>query len=500
MLSSAIKIGRVTLSASATAKANDGKTIGKFGKGALTAYSLTDVIQIFSGDSLLILDPHGTHLHDQLPSVFGNVVNKEDKHFVDVYADSPDQLNPFLSFTRNCSSVPTLSTSKHYPGTLFRLALRTETAAQHSEISKESLSPDQIAQALHHFAQAAPDLLLFTRHVKGISVWTKESQHSKCTLMHECSASMRDVPSPMPGCQLQEATISIQRCEDPQAPRSETRKVWLKSTHSVKGQSGDVALLMHSDGNSPCQHLPNVVGKVYSTMALPLALLLCRSTSMGTSVYPLTGAPCGLVRGIEGRKWPTAYTFQPEQLNSITSATVAQLVANDCKVFWAPAATGSSIRSSSGKWVVASEACLVQPSDYMASAVTTAVGRRAGLQIPEAVPEHVCRALSALPAAVTLFSPDKLRKALLSAGNIVQPEEVSAVLSYVTSDGRYEDLIGPHLILLQHGSVQQMQKNTSMAKKYFVFTNAKSETIYKLMEGNKDELVKEHSIWTTLAR
>lgn len=123
--------------------------------------------------------------------------------------------------------------------------------------------------------------------------------------------------------------------------------------------------------------------------------------------------------------------------------------------------------------------------------------------IMASIPADSCplmQALSALPAAVTLFSPDKLRKALLSAGNIVQPEEVSAVLSYVTSDGRYEDLIGPHLILLQHGSVQQMQKNTSMAKKYFVFTNAKSETIYKLMEGNKDELVKEHSIWTTLAR
>ena len=91
-----------TLSVGESAKADDSETIGKFGKGALTAYSLTDVIQIISADNLLILDPHGTHLQEQLPSVFGNMVNRRDKHYVDVAADSPDQLEPFLSFTKHC--------------------------------------------------------------------------------------------------------------------------------------------------------------------------------------------------------------------------------------------------------------------------------------------------------------------------------------------------------------------------------------------------------------
>ena len=35
-----------TLNVGESAKANDSETIGKFGKGALTAYSLTDVIQV----------------------------------------------------------------------------------------------------------------------------------------------------------------------------------------------------------------------------------------------------------------------------------------------------------------------------------------------------------------------------------------------------------------------------------------------------------------------
>lgn len=43
-----------TLSVGESAKAEDSETIGKFGKGALTVYSLTDVIQILSADSLLV--------------------------------------------------------------------------------------------------------------------------------------------------------------------------------------------------------------------------------------------------------------------------------------------------------------------------------------------------------------------------------------------------------------------------------------------------------------
>lgn len=247
----------------------DSDTIGKFGKGALTVYSLTDVIQILSADNLLVLDPHGTHLPDQLPSVYGNLVNRRDEHYVNVAADSPDQLQPFLSFTKHCSAVPTLGIGKHYPGTLFRLALRTQAAAQHSEISKESLSPDQIGQTLEDFAQAAPDLLLFTRHVKSISVFVKDSKDSQCTLMHQCTASMSNNTSTMPHCKLQKVTISIQ--DEYSGPGCTSKKIWHKATHSIKGQSGDVAILVKDDATEAGTLLPPVGGKVYSTMALPLA-------------------------------------------------------------------------------------------------------------------------------------------------------------------------------------------------------------------------------------
>ena len=255
-----------TLSVGESAKAEDSDTVGKFGKGALTAYSLTDVIQVLSADNLLVLDPHGTHLPEQLPSVFGNLVNKKDKHFVHIAADSPDQLAPFLSFTKHCPSVPTFSAGKHYPGTLFRLALRTQTGAQRSEISKERVDPDQIVWTLQDFVQAAPDLLLFMRHVKSISVFIKDSKDSKCTLMHECTASMSNITSPMPGCKLQNAAISIQDDSG-----SKSKKIWHKATHSGNGQSADVAALIQEDAAGAGKLLPPIAGKVYSTMALPLA-------------------------------------------------------------------------------------------------------------------------------------------------------------------------------------------------------------------------------------
>ena len=90
-------------------------------------------------------------------------------------------------------------------------------------------------------------------------------------------------------------------------------------------------------------------------------------------------------------------SFQPRLLDAVTGATVEQLVANKCKVLWAPAADVSSqswITSDvtrSGQWVAPSEACLVQPSDHKASSVIINVARRAGLHIPD-VPPHVYEA------------------------------------------------------------------------------------------------------------
>ncbi len=260
-----------TLNVGKSAKANDSATTTRFGKGALTAYSLSDVIQVISGDDLLMLDPHGTHLPAQLQSVFGNLVNRKDDRFVDVAKECPGHLHSFQSFTNKCADVPSFGIRRHYPGTLFRLSLRSQEAALRSEISSESYTKDKFLQTLHTFIQAAPDLLLFTRHVKAISVYLKHSADCACEVLHECRASSSSISS-LVSCQLQKVTVRILSADrgSPTNPGM-TTKVWVKSTHIAIGRSeGNVAVLLQDDSAPGGNTLPKVVGKVYSIMALPL--------------------------------------------------------------------------------------------------------------------------------------------------------------------------------------------------------------------------------------
>lgn len=108
--------------------------------------------------------------------------------------------------------------------------------------------------------------------------------------------------------------------------------------------------------------------------------------------------------------------------------------------------------------------------------------------------------LTSSSSSMTVFSLEKLRCALLTAGNIVKPDEVSEALSYVISDGEIEGLIGLHLVLLQNGSIQQIEWGSNSGEKYFVFTDGKSQSIYRLMEGNKHQLVERSIAWDTLSK
>ena len=119
--------------------------------------------------------------------------------------------------------------------------------------------------------------------------------------------------------------------------------------------------------------------------------------------------------------------------------------------------------------------------------------------MPFLLKQAIKASVTANQRQITFFSADKLRKALLAAGDIVYPEEIPEVLSYVCSDGRYEELDGLHLILLSTGSVQQVKLCDDNSKKYFVFTDTTSESIYNLMGDNKHQLVEICPAWRSLA-
>ncbi len=101
---------------------------------------------------------------------------------------------------------------------------------------------------------------------------------------------------------------------------------------------------------------------------------------------------------------------------------------------------------------------------------------------------------------LTCLSASNMRRALRSKGNIVKPSEISAVLSYVISDDRFEDLHDLHLILLSDNTIKHIKWNSPRSSKYFVFTDAKSRSIFDLMAANKHQLVEHAPAWAAIAK
>lgn len=91
-----------------------------------------------------------------------------------------------------------------------------------------------------------------------------------------------------------------------------------------------------------------------------------------------------------------------------------------------------------------------------------------------------------------------MRDAVRSAGNIVQPEEISETLSYVITDGRYADLHGLHL--LDDNTVKKIEWGYTTSTSFYVSTNLTSQAIHKLMKGHNHQLVQYSAAWTTLSR
>ncbi|KAJ6531217.1 hypothetical protein B0H19DRAFT_1384430, partial [Mycena capillaripes] len=107
-------------------KGLDPDSIGRYGLGALSLFHFTDVVQLISGDYLLLLDPSGRFL----PPLRGKPRTALKMRLSDVLRRYPGHLSCFDSLHGFSSS------DAHYEGTLFRLPLRKE-----NECTSASISP-----------------------------------------------------------------------------------------------------------------------------------------------------------------------------------------------------------------------------------------------------------------------------------------------------------------------------------------------------------------------
>ena len=158
---------------------------GRFGVGFCSCYHATDLPSFLSRDFLVVLDPHCAHVSDNRSEPGKMLCFLEDPKTV---ASSRDTFEPYRVF--GCSL------QHSYPGTIFRLPLRTAEQAAASRISAQPFVGAPARGLLDAFLELLPELPLFLTHVHTVTVSVWEAGAAAPTLLR--SLSTRDTKSGAP--------------------------------------------------------------------------------------------------------------------------------------------------------------------------------------------------------------------------------------------------------------------------------------------------------------
>ena len=170
----------VKLSA-ATKEHNQGK-IGRFGLGFNAVYNLTDVPSLVSQNYIVFLDPHTKHLGNAIRDKSRPGIRLNFKTNTKQIQQLTDQFKPFNGIF-GCDFGSEMKTS--YPATLFRFPLRTREQAASSEICKQHYSNEEMINLLQLLAKSSNNLLLFTQHVRKITICHLPSESTSPTQMNK---------------------------------------------------------------------------------------------------------------------------------------------------------------------------------------------------------------------------------------------------------------------------------------------------------------------------
>ena len=154
---------------SGATKEDKPQKIGKFGLGFSAVYNLTDVPSFVSGDTVVIFDPHTTHLGRAIkdkskPGMRLDMIKNEKK-----LASFGDQFKPYNGIF-GCD-LSARNKKKYYSGTLFRLPLRNRNQACRSQINPKHYSHSEMIELLKLLEKGLENLLLFTQNVQKVSVY-----------------------------------------------------------------------------------------------------------------------------------------------------------------------------------------------------------------------------------------------------------------------------------------------------------------------------------------
>ena len=154
---------------SGATKEQQSDKIGRFGLGFNSVYNITDVPSFVSRDKLVMFDPHTTYLGEAIkdrskPGLKIDMTKR--RKILKMYED---QLKPYNGiFGCNMDLTQQVLSCN---GTLFRFPLRTREQAAKSEIKDLHYDSSEIKKLLQMLIKGGHDLLLFTQHIRKISVY-----------------------------------------------------------------------------------------------------------------------------------------------------------------------------------------------------------------------------------------------------------------------------------------------------------------------------------------
>ena len=140
--------------------------IGKFGQGFNSVYHVTEVPSFVSRNYVVIFDPHQTYLGADLiqdPYQPGIKIDFLKSQAVETFED---QFRPYDKVF-GCD----MKGKTPFPGTLFRLPLRTRHQAESSKIKNEPCDACQIDNAIGELKRQASEVMIFLNHVQSIEVY-----------------------------------------------------------------------------------------------------------------------------------------------------------------------------------------------------------------------------------------------------------------------------------------------------------------------------------------
>ena len=146
--------------------------IGRYGLGFNAVYHLTDVPSFISDSSIVIFDPHMKYI--------GNLVNQPGIRLnMKTHGEKIKELrDQFITFQGlfGCD-LQTKGTLEPFKGTLFQFPLRNNSQAEQSEISQKTYDEVEVSKLFQKLEHIGNDILLFTKHVKDIKVYTRTNSN-----------------------------------------------------------------------------------------------------------------------------------------------------------------------------------------------------------------------------------------------------------------------------------------------------------------------------------